>query len=705
MAFLVPGYQLLERIRTSAFAEVYRAVALGRPGLVAVKVGAPVRRVGGVGLRELAPALWAPRAVTDLRAHEALVLGRMAGQGAPRLLDHGVHEGRAFVVTEWIEGDDADRFGVTTARRWQELEDIGVALAEILARAAARGIVHRDVKPSNLKVWRQADGKLGVALLDWELAQLDGRRAHGQVGTAAYRSPEVVGLGVAPGRAVDARADLYSLGATLYTLVTGTPPFPARETSPAQHVLATPRPLALACPEAPARLAAVVDRLLAKLPEQRLPDGAAVVAALRGGALAPAPASELPEAERTVAAAERALERGELVGAVRRLETLGAQPEPDALALWVRFWLAVEGWDAAAALLQRLPADDAARPRLEAQLLHQLGQAGPALERAQAALTRLPGDARALGELARCQRATGALLEAERTCLALARADASAGAEAMAEQVDFVLARFSAEPAHQAELARPLASASRALAGLSTERGPAVAQPLLELAAAVEARPAGARGVTRPGVGPALMAVLGAAAPLARQLEQLFELAVEASQLGAVTVDPLADRLAAALEVADGQHGLVVGLAEALVRLDPGTVRWRQLLQRALQQAGLHGRALAWAEDAVTHAPEQREALMLYVDAALRAGHPGALADSARRVGGLASDHPALGWVLAHVGRQAGTLEDLVELPRDPALAQEVGEVVKLLEAGHLQEASLRWDDLEVRLVRRAPTS
>jgi len=149
----------------------------------------------------------------------------------------------------------------------------------------------------------------------------------------------------------------------------------------------------------------------------------------------------------------------------------------------------------------------------------------------------------------------------------------------------------------------------------------------------------------------------------------------------------------------------VLGLAEALVRLDPDTVRWRQLLQRALQQAGLHGRALAWAEDAVTREPERREALMLYVDAALRAGHPGALADSARRVGGLAPDHPALGWVLAHVGRQAGALEDLAGLPSDPALAQEVGEVVKLLDAGHLEEASARWDALEARLGRRVPTS
>ncbi len=496
MAFVVPGYQLLERIRLSAFAEVYRAVALGRDGLVAVKVGAPVRRVGGVGLRELAPALWATGAVTELRAHEALVLARMAGEGAPRLLDFGVHEGRAFVVTEWIEGDDADRFGVATAQRWQELEDIGVKLAEILARAAARGIVHRDVKPSNLKVWRGADGQLGVALLDWELAQLDQRRPHGQVGTAAYRSPEVVGLGVAPGRAVDGRADLYSLGATLYTLVTGSPPFPERATSPAQHVLATPRSLAVACPEAPAALAGVVDRLLAKAPEQRLPDGAAVVAALRGAALPPAPTSQLPEAERTVAAAERALERGDLVGAARRLETLGTQPEADALALWVRFWLAVEGWDAAGALLARLPADDVVRPRLEAQLLRQRGQAGPALERALAAVARLPGDAQALAELARCQRATGALAEAERTCQTLARADAVAGAAAMAEQVDFVLARFWD---HQADLARPLASASRALAGLSTERGAAVAQPLLELAAALEARPGGRARRSSPG--------------------------------------------------------------------------------------------------------------------------------------------------------------------------------------------------------------
>ena len=74
-------------------------------------------------------------------------------------------------------------------------------------------------------------------------------------------------------------------------------------------------------------------------------------------------------------------------------------------------------------------------------------------------------------------------------------------------------------------------------------------------------------------------------------------------------------------------------------------------------------------------------------------------------MGALAPDHPALGWVVAHVGRQAGSFEDLAGLPGDPALAQEVGEVVRLLDAGHLQEAIARWDDLEVRLARRVSTS
>src|SRR5262249_23874365 len=145
--------------------------------------------------------------------------------------------------------------------------------------AHERGMVHRDVKPDNLI--RCTDGN--VKVLDFGLAALTAERGgltdtNLVMGTPDYMAPEQA----ENASAADIRADVYSLGCTLYYLLTGSVPYPAA--TPLLKILAhreqpLPSPRA-ARPDVPPELAAVVARLLAKKPEQRYQTPGEVVAAL-----------------------------------------------------------------------------------------------------------------------------------------------------------------------------------------------------------------------------------------------------------------------------------------------------------------------------------------------------------------------------------------------------------------------------------------
>jgi eukaryotic-like serine/threonine-protein kinase len=143
-------------------------------------------------------------------------------------------------------------------------------VAWALGYAHQRGVIHRDIKPDNIMIERATDRAL---VTDFGIA-VRGRAGEGGtgevVGTARYMSPEQ-----ALGEPVDARSDLYSLGATLFFALTGRPPFeaanlPAVITQQVAHP--APRVQALR-PEVPARLADVVDRCLRKDPAERVQTG------------------------------------------------------------------------------------------------------------------------------------------------------------------------------------------------------------------------------------------------------------------------------------------------------------------------------------------------------------------------------------------------------------------------------------------------
>jgi serine/threonine-protein kinase len=248
------GYRLLRRLGSGAMADVYLAEqeSLGRP--VAVKVLRPetTRHRGAV-----------ERFAQEARAAAALVHGNIVQIHEVACID-GVH----FLVEEYVAGPSLKAWlavrGPLDARQGLAvLAQVGSALA----RSAQQGIVHRDIKPENLLVTRAGEVKVAdfglarVLASDVELTQ-DGMT----LGTPLYMSPEQ-----GQGSTVDARSDLYSLGATVYHLLVGHPPFtgPTPVSVVMAHIHEPLPPLATLRPDLPAGLCGIVERLLAKAPAER----------------------------------------------------------------------------------------------------------------------------------------------------------------------------------------------------------------------------------------------------------------------------------------------------------------------------------------------------------------------------------------------------------------------------------------------------
>src|SRR4029079_18280187 len=150
-------------------------------------------------------------------------------------------------------------------------------VAAALDAAHARGLVHRDVKPANVLIEGEGDSER-VYLTDFGLARqveaTSGVTATGAfVGTLDYVAREQI-----RGEHVDARADIYALGCVLFELLTGNPPFAAREDKVAKmsaHLQEDPPRVRLRRPELPAELDPVVARVLAKDPDERHPPAGA----------------------------------------------------------------------------------------------------------------------------------------------------------------------------------------------------------------------------------------------------------------------------------------------------------------------------------------------------------------------------------------------------------------------------------------------
>ncbi|MCI0339655.1 MAG: serine/threonine protein kinase, partial [Planctomycetales bacterium] len=232
---------------------VFRAVDEATGGEAAVKV--------------LDPALYSDRNAMQRFLREGTLLRDLRHENIVRVLDVGQWEGFFYFTMEYLSGGslaEALRDGpIPEARARQVLRDGASALRAL----AAAGVVHRDVKPDNLLV---AEGGR-VKLADFGLA-----RGHDDTtltrsgiiyGTPSYMSPEQI-----QGGEVGPRSDLYSLGATVYALVTGTPPFDGVNTRRVlfKHVFEeAPRADAARPGEVSPAFGEVLAKLLRKDPNER----------------------------------------------------------------------------------------------------------------------------------------------------------------------------------------------------------------------------------------------------------------------------------------------------------------------------------------------------------------------------------------------------------------------------------------------------
>jgi non-specific serine/threonine protein kinase len=206
---------------------------------------------------------------------EVQVLSALSHPGIVSYLGHGRSGDELYLVMEWLEGEDLGaRLGGAEVSLAESIA-IGMQIASALSAAHAQGIVHRDIKPSNVFL---ADWRLDrVKLLDYGIARYSGASSLTElgavVGTPAYMAPEQ-----ARGeREIDARADVYALGALLFHCLSGQPPFEAdaREALLAA-VLQRPVPRLGELVQVPRALEELVARMLEKDPRRRPSDGRAV---------------------------------------------------------------------------------------------------------------------------------------------------------------------------------------------------------------------------------------------------------------------------------------------------------------------------------------------------------------------------------------------------------------------------------------------
>jgi serine/threonine protein kinase len=207
--------------------------------------------------------------VRERFAQEARAAGCLAHPNIVTIYDVGEHDGLPFIAMEYVRGQTfadlaTQRPALPLAKTLQLVEDVCAGLAH----AHQAGIVHRDIKPANLIV--SADGI--VKILDFGIAKFvaAGLTAPGTVlGTLLYMAPEQV-----KGIAVDARADIYSVGAVLYEMLAHVPAF---QGSTYGEVLGRvlhgePRPLDEVCPGIDPRLAQIVKTALERDPDRRFQD-------------------------------------------------------------------------------------------------------------------------------------------------------------------------------------------------------------------------------------------------------------------------------------------------------------------------------------------------------------------------------------------------------------------------------------------------
>ncbi len=245
--------------------------SLGSSGMAEVFAATDLQLRRDVAVKRLPSSAMEDATAQARFAREARALARVNDPHVVTVFDIVVDDGRPFLVMELVDGMTLSEL-IHREGRIEPARVVSIAgdICSGLSAVHACGIVHRDMKPSNVFLTASGAVKIGDFGIASVASDVTVTRAGEVFGSAPYVSPEQV-----TGDPVDARADLYSLGCVMFEMATGHPPFVADEPAALayQHAHTTPERADAVVPQVPAALASTIDRLLAKDPSDR-PDGA-----------------------------------------------------------------------------------------------------------------------------------------------------------------------------------------------------------------------------------------------------------------------------------------------------------------------------------------------------------------------------------------------------------------------------------------------
>jgi eukaryotic-like serine/threonine-protein kinase len=253
----IPGFEIMSRLGRGSQATVYKARQVSMDRIVALKI---------LDKKVAATADFKDRFIKEARSAAALSHNNIV-----QAFDVGEHNGINYFVQEYVEGTTVADVMRERGRAYSETEalDIAIQMAEALAHAHSRGFIHRDVKPKNIMltpehIAKLADMGLARQASDAEAALAEAGKAFG---TPYYIAPEQI----RGNPNIDFRADIYSLGATLYQMITGRVPFeaPSPQGVMQKHLSAPLTPPDHINTSLSAGISEVIEVMMAKKPKDR----------------------------------------------------------------------------------------------------------------------------------------------------------------------------------------------------------------------------------------------------------------------------------------------------------------------------------------------------------------------------------------------------------------------------------------------------